>query len=110
MGLYGRAYRWLFYYRRHPSAFLPTHATLTVEGVLESDGHTETRTEWGLWKAVLHLSDRLVLMTALGGNCGLYTLRKRALADGDDLPQLVRLVEAQVPDHPLDPHPRLAAT
>jgi len=108
--LYGRAYKRLFFYRRHPHIFEPTQITLTAAGIDETDGRSAVHSDWGRWRAVLHQDDRLILMTATGGNCGLFPLPKRALLDQEQWDALVRLVESRVPDHPRDPSPRAMAT
>lgn len=102
-GLNGRAHRWLFTYRRQPSMFLPTHFTVDDRGMRERDGQVDTFVDWSRYKALLHLDDRLILMTATGGNCGITGLPRRALDDASQWPAFVKLAEAHVPDHPAGP-------
>lgn len=108
-GVYLRTYRWLFTYRRHPSMFLLTRSTVDEQEIREIDDESDVRMAWSRWKAVLHLPDRLILMTETGGNCSMTYLPKRGLADPEQWPALVRLVESRVPDHPNDPRPRSIA-
>jgi hypothetical protein len=105
-GLWSRAYRWLFFFRRHPAAFAPTHTTLTADEFIDVADGAVQRYNWSFWRALIHLPDRLVLLTRPTGAASMMTIPRHGLANTGQWDELVRFVEARVPDHPRDLHPR----